>query len=133
MNLRKIIKEEIENLKPFATSTCMIVHKSGNIFMSNNDNMLMFSTYEEIQNSLNKNFFGVINYCRDCEEQEERLKRLIEKTEAYEKYGPSQRYEPSYRTNYEGLTMTEPYKYDPREFEVVEYYQGLIPKTSDIY
>ena len=133
MNLRKIIKEEIENLPSFGKTTCMLVHKSGNIFMSNNDNMLVFSTYEELQNSLNDNFFKIIHYCRDCEEQEQRLKRLIEKTEAYEKYGPSQRYEPSYRTNYGALTMKEPYKYDPREFEVVEYYQGFIPKTSNIF
>lgn len=133
MNLKKIIREEIENLPSFGKTTCMLVHKSGNIFMSNNDNMLVFSTYEELQNSLNKNLFGIINYCKDCEEQEQRLKKLIEKTEAYEKYGPSQPYDSSYSTNYGALTMNEPYKYDPREFEVAEYYQGLIPKTIDIF
>ena len=55
---------------------------------------------------------------------------LIKKVEAYEEYGYGQRYDNKGSIS---LTRREPFQYDPREFEIIPYFKGLVPQITNIY
>ena len=132
MNLRKIIREEIENLPSFGEPTCMIVHNNGDVFMSNHVDPIFYTT-EDINQTLKANhngYYSIDYFCYPCDVQNRRLNVLIKKVEAYEEYGYGQRYDNKGSIS---LTRREPFQYDPREFEIIPYFKGLVPQITNIY
>jgi GH24 family phage-related lysozyme (muramidase) len=119
MNLKRIIREEIKSLPSFGNQVCMVLHKSGEYFLSKHVHPYVL-TSNEIRDSLeNPHYYpGLPSMYGECNKMNKFLNDLKIKNFTNPKFVDESVLDLDFNIN---------------DFEVVPYYNGLIPYTGNIF
>jgi lysozyme len=119
MNLKRIIREEIKSLPSFGNQVCMVLHKSGEYFLSKHVHPYVL-TSNEIRDSLENphHYPGLPSMYGECNQMNKFLNDLKIKNFTNPKFVDESVLDLDFNIN---------------DFEVVPYYNGLIPYTGNIF
>ena len=119
MNLKRIIREEIKSLPSFGEEVCMIVHKSGD-YILNYRNKPYLLTIDQVKEAITDPLYNppFSSMYGKCDKMNEALTHYKQTRIAF----------PSF-TDESVLDLD----FNINDFEVVPYYNGLIPYTGNIF